>query len=196
MKRVVGPGPGAVTGEDRIPRGAGGTGHIRQGGQSQGLAWEAPEVRPQGPRVACKPSWPLREGTGPDLLCPPPPGPSGNPGSQGEFWGVGGNPPTHCRQPEQFQKALLMGKVRHPCLVSDQPCVFPRPEHPECPGADAPTPTLGSPLFPLLPLPGAPVLCFCLLTTHLSFLCASQFLAPFPHAPTCTSVSQQPAAQT
>lgn len=46
MKRVVGPGPGAVTGEDRIPRG--GKGHIRQGGQSQGLAWEAPEVRATG----------------------------------------------------------------------------------------------------------------------------------------------------
>lgn len=174
----------------------GGKGHIRQGGQSQGLAWEALGVRPQGPRVACKPSWPLQEGTGPDLLCPPPPGPSGNPGSQGEFWGVGGNPPTHCRQPEQFQKALLMGKVRRPRLASDQPCVFPGPEILSALVLMPPLPHWGLCSFPfslcLGPLysafPSSP------LTSPFSVPPNSLPLSPTP--PACISVSQQPAAQT
>lgn len=76
-------------------------------------------------------------------------------------------------KPGQFQKALLMGQARAPCLASDQPCTFLGPEYSESPRTGAPScPHLGLCSFPFsccpAPSPLFPPRCVFPLSLHLS----------------------------
>lgn len=159
--------------------GWGGAHQARRAEPESGL-WRLQRAGPQGPVSSPQAFLATPRGPGPKVwaqpdglsdLPSPPPGPSRNPGSQGEFWSMCGRPPTCYRLTAwTVPKVLPVGKVRTPPSAQDQPCVFPRPDSQSA--VEQPPEVLrdSAPTWPLHSLPHphplAPHMHICLLTAH------------------------------
>lgn len=194
---MVSPGPRAV------PQGRTGSpcGKEAHPGGGQNLGWAGEPQRPGhrtsecpvSPSGHCKRALAPRPGPSPcgiyDPLSPSP-GPSGNPGSQGEFWGTGGHPLAHCELSAwSLPESLADGKWRVPHSAPNRPvCTrglhIPSPPEGKSPGArgaGASTPARGALLshHPLCSGPQCPA--------SASWPYASPCLPPSPTTPPTVS---------